>query len=417
MTLTTTLRMHALRLAVVLALGLPALVSGSADLVEQRALAAWPAWPASTAAALAWPGQLDSWINDHFGGRRLLIGWNTRLRYALFREFPTNQMISGRHGRVFLAAHGTTQAPYSALTSACGPGPVFDGMEVAAGFLNTLFGDLTRLGMQPYMIIAPSSALLYHEDLPVWLARRCATSATPVADVLASPLLAPGVRARILYPLAQMRAHKGNDGFFPKTWFHWAGPGLAEVVDWTMAQRGVAPPAAAPLKTVTGEMISDVAHLMGGLRLTSVVTRPDLEIAGGVVGCYGTACFPEFGSAADKLKDVSRFSNPAAPLPRRLLILSDSFGSKIAAWYTRYYRSVEQVAGNDVPRLDAQETRRVRDYLYRAPADTDLLIVYHDGAAIHKAIRRGLTPLVAPVASVAPPAPLPAPSESKPLPR
>ena len=390
-------RQHAAQLAVVAVLAIPAAVAavfGTADLKEQRPLAQWPARPGSAAALLALPSQLDAWINDHLGGRRLLITANTTLRYALFREFPTVQMITGRHGRVFLAAHPNNGPTYSAITGVCGPGPVFDGVAPAAQFLNVLFSELELRGMQPTMLIAPSAPVLHFEDLPVWLSQRCAASHTPVADVLASPLLTQHVRERILYPLQQMRELKGGDAFYPKSWFHWAGPGLSQIVDWTMTQRsGAPPPAAPPLTMVTGEMISDVSHLMGGLRLASVVTRPDFP-ASNVSSCYGTDCFAEFGSAEDKLKDVSRFGNPAAPVRRRLLILSDSFGSKIAGWYARYYTSVEQVAGNDVPRLNRLETERVRDFLLRAPAETDVLIIYHDGGAIHKAIRQGMAPLI-----------------------
>ncbi len=392
----TWLRAHAAHLAVVGALALPAYVAGTAPTSENRNLAPLPAPPGDLAGALALPARLDAWINDHFGWRDQLIGYNTRLRYALFREFPTVQMVSGRHGRVFLAAHLTTLAPYSAITNVCGPGPVLDGVAVPARHFNVLLGDLRALGFRPLLLIAPSAPLVEYQDLPVWLSRRCATTRTPVADVLDSALLTSQTRAAILYPLAQMRALAANDALFPKTWFHWSGPGLAGVVDLSMARLSGQPvPAAPPLPTHSEEMASDVSHLFNGVRLTSIVTTPDYAAAG-IAACFGTGCFPELGSAAAKLKDVSRVRNPHAPLKRRLLILSDSFGSHISGWYARYYSQVDQVSGNDVPQLDAAEVKRVRAVLLRDPGDTDLLVLYHDGAAIAKAIRRGLGPLHAP---------------------
>ncbi len=387
------LRAHAAHLLVVAGFGLPALLAGTGGTSENRELAPAPVF--SRAALLAYPQQLDAWINDHFGWRAELIALNTRLRYRLLREFPTAQVIAGRHGRLYMAAHRTSDPPYSAITNVCGPGPVYDGVEVAAGFFGKLFGNLRARGFAPYMLIVPSAPVVEFQDLPVWLTRRCAGERTPVADVLDSPLLDGATRARIGYPLREMRAWRGNDGLYPKHWFHWAGRGLGQVVDLSMADlHGSAPPAAPPLPTRTDETVSDISHLFNGVRITGTVMTPDFPAAG-ISACFGTGCFPEFGAgAADKLKDVSRMRNPNAPIKRRLLILSDSFGAKISGWYARYYTDVEQAAGNDMPRLNAAEAARVREVLLRAPGDTDLLILYHDGAAIHKAIRRGLQPML-----------------------
>ncbi len=387
------LRSHAAHLLVVAGFGAPALLAGTAGIAENRVLAPVPEF--SQAGLMGYPRLLDAWIDDHFGWRAELIALNTRLRYRFLREFPTVQVIAGRHGRLYMAAHNTKDAPYAAITNVCGPGPVYDGVAVAAGFIDRLFGTLRARGFAPYMLIVPSAPVVEFQDLPVWLTRRCAGERTPVADVLDSPLLDGATRARVRYPLREMRAWRGNNALYPRHWFHWSGTGLAQVVELSMpGLYGSAPPPAPPLPSRTDESISDISHLFNGIRLSGPVTTPDLAAAG-IAACYGTACFPEFGaSAADKLKDVSRMRNPAAPIRRRLLILSDSFGAKISGWYARYYAEVEQVAGNDLPRLDAAEAARVREVLLRAPGDTDLLILYHDGAAIHKAIRRGLQPLL-----------------------
>lgn len=387
------LRTHAAKALAVGLFALPALMVGNGGGNENRTLADLPALEWKRAALLAYPGQLDQWINDHFGWRRELIALHTHLRYALLREFPTVQAISGRHGRIFLAAHNTSHPPYSAITNVCGPGPVYDGVTVAASYLNRFFGDLRSLGFDPRMLVVPSSPVVEHQDLPPWLARRCATEATPVADVLASPLIAPGVRAQIRYPLAEMRMWKEDEALYPKTWFHWAGSGLAKVVDYTMpalAPEGV--PNAAPLPTRADVVPSDISHLLGGIRFSSPVVVPDFAKAG-INACYGASCYPEFGEAGALMPDVSRMANPNAPRKRRLLILSDSFGSKISAWYARYYQTVEQVCGNDIPRLNGPQLAQVRQWILRAPQDTDVLILYHDGSAIHKAIRRGMTPI------------------------
>ncbi|MFP5393475.1 MAG: hypothetical protein ACLGI6_18320 [Gammaproteobacteria bacterium] len=391
------MRAHGAKVLVVAGFGIPAFISATGTLSgnggENRTMAALPPLTMNVGSVLAYPAQLDSWINDHFGGRGGLIKLNNRVRYYLLREFSTVQMISGRNGRVFLAAHGANQPPYAAILDACGPGPQREGQALSARYLNTLIGDYRQMGFKPVMMIVPSAPVVEHQDLPAWIGRRCATDNTPVRNLIDSPLVEPAVRASILYPLAEMRYFKQDTALFPKRWFHWSGPGLARVVDLTMPRLvGPSVPNVPALPTQTAVTESDVGHLFGGVHLRGPVTTPDFAAAG-INACYGVGCYPEFGSAADKLIDVSRFTNPKAPIARRLLILSDSFGSKIAGWYARYYQRIEHVAGNDIPRLDQPELDRVRAYLLRAPQDTDLLILYHDGGAINKAIRNGMRPL------------------------
>jgi len=116
--------------------------------------------------------------------------------------------------------------------------------------------------------------------------------------------------------------------------------------------------------------------------------EPDFEAAH-IKACYGSACFPEFAPYQQYLNDVSRFSNPAAP-DRRLLIVSDSFGSKVSGWYTRHYRTVEQIATNAFEQLSDAQIESLKAVLLRDPQHTDILFVYHDGGAVYNAMKAGI---------------------------
>ncbi|MRW89175.1 hypothetical protein GJ699_04185 [Duganella sp. FT80W] len=387
------LRGNVVKLGLLAVLSVPmlaALRGGAGNNDEHRHLAPPPSLPTSWQAFLQLPTQTDDWINDHFGMRDRLLKANNRLRFALFHEFPTIQMAAGRHGRVFLAAHSVTAPPYSAITNVCGGKP--PPAPETAEYFSTMVADFERMGMHPAVLIVPSAAAVYSGDTPNWLQPRCGADDTAVATVLADPALSPLARQRIFYPLQQMRALAGNDAVFPKTWFHWSGPALDEIARLTVAHLwGRAPAQQAPWPVKMNWKDSDVSHLFPGVKLSSLIAEPDFEAAH-VQACYGPNCFPEFAGIANYaqvLDDVSRFTNPAAP-ERRLLIVSDSFGSKSSGWFARYYRTVEQMATHSINDMSQADVDTLKQVLLRDPEHTDILFLYHDGAAVYNTLRQGI---------------------------
>lgn len=355
---------------------------------ENRYLAPPPPLPLSWQQFLATPAKVDAWINDHFGMRADLVEFNNRLRFRLFREFPTIQMAAGRNGRVFMAAHTTTSPLYLAMTAVCGGGNA-TASPGTVEYFNALFGDFERAGLHPRLMIVPSAPAVHSADVPKWLARRCAGEDTAVAKVLNDQALQQQAREHIFYPLKEARVLAGNEDMYPKTWFHWAGPALGEMAKLSVQHFwGLPAELPAPLPTTSKWSLSDVNYLFPGVELTSLIVQPDFGAAG-IQACYGPACYPEFQGYKAGLPDVSRFSNPAAPA-RRLLILSDSFGSKISGWYARHYRTVEQVATNGIDQMSDADVADMKRVLFRDPANTDILFLYHDGGAVYNTLRFGL---------------------------
>ncbi|GGY07984.1 hypothetical protein GJV26_18615 [Massilia dura] len=387
------LRGNAVKLGLLAVLFVPMLASvrgGAGNNDEHRHLAPAPSLPTSWEDFLQLPTRTDAWINDHFGMRGALVKANNQVRFKAFREFPTIQMAAGRHGRVFLAAHGTTAPPFSAITNVCGgrPSPA----PGTAEYFTSMMADFERMGMHPAVLIVPSAAVLHSSDTPKWLEPRCAATDTAVDTVLRDPALSPMARERIFYPLQQMRAMAGDDAIYPKTWFHWSGPGLGEVARLTVARFwGRAPAHQQPWPVKSTWMNSDVNHLFPGVHLASYVAEPDFATAN-VQACFGSACFPEFAgfpNYARVMDDVSRFTNPAAP-DRRLLIMSDSFGSKSSGWFSRYYRTVEQMATHSINDLSQPDMETLKQVLLRDPQKTDILFLYHDGSAVYNMLRQGV---------------------------
>lgn len=387
--LPNTLRRHAAKIALVALLSLPALMGLSGKdrgLGENRHLAALPAMPHDWPALLALPAGLDAWINDHFGFRHKLLNWHNRLRFRVFGEFPSVQMTSGRHGRVFLTSHNVSSPPFSAVTAVCTGGQFKPG---TTAYINRLFRDFHAMGLQPRLLIVPSAPVVHYEDLPSWLVARCASAdTTPFAEVLKGNELDPAVRRVTLYPLKEMRQIKQHAMLFPQNWFHWNGAGVDQVAQLTLPMWDLkrAPPAPLPPTTRLGA--SDVANLFDGITLLRPIEEADFAAAN-VSQCYGGRCFPEFEEYAGTLFDISRFHNDKAQ-KRRLVMLTDSYGSKMSGWYARYYSDVEQVATNNISQLSTDQITRMKNFLFRDRENTDLLLLYHDGGASTGTLQYGL---------------------------
>jgi hypothetical protein len=368
---------HAAKILIVALLALPAVfgvVHRDESPIENRMPAVFPAWPASWSAALEYPFKLDLWINDHFGFRRQLVKLNNWIRYRFFHQFPTHQVIAGRNGRIFLAAHATSHLPYSAILLSCGA--QFHDAGLIAGQLNNFANGYGRLGLDPKIVIAPSAPAAYPEDLPAWLTTQCTLAAAPIPRVLAAENLMPEARAKVYFPLERMRSLEPNVHAIPKTWFHWAGAGPRVVAEdtvrrfWGFAQRQ-------PPLVIHPEMRdSDISHLFEGVRLQSEIEVADYA-ASGIEACDGPQCFPELGTIAGKLGDVSRYRNPAAP-GRRLVLFSDSYGHYIAGDFAPYFREVVHLSTNTFGLLNSAELAMLRQTFLHPEFGQELLFVYHD---------------------------------------
>jgi hypothetical protein len=373
---------HSAKIILISLLAAPAILSFSGKeqaATENRKLAAFPAKPRSWDAALKYPAQLDVWINDHFGFRNALVKLNNKVRYALFDQFPTAQVIAGKDGRIFLSTHEAHYAPYAAINITCGY--QFNEYDKIALQLNQLHAAFRKSGIDVKLLIAPSSPIVYAEELPDWLATRCMSSIHPFDEITKANRLEPSVRSAIYYPLEEMRAMKPHAMALPKTWFHWAGEG-AQLVAQRSAEHfwNVKADDTKPLVTRVERLPSDLSHLFPGVKLASPVTTIDFA-ASGVEECSGGHCFPEAQDIMDKLGDVSRYRNEKAPRGK-LILVTDSFGRYIAGWYSRYYRDVMHISTNAVDRLSEAEMTRLRQLLLEQGRVGDVLFLYHDAGVL-----------------------------------
>jgi hypothetical protein len=381
---------NAAKILIVSTLAVPlaaTLLSGSTQSEEQRALAPAPPKPVDWKSLLAWPSAADAWVNDHFGGRARMVALYARLRHDVFGRFPTNQVMLGREGRVFLAAHNKA-TPYNAISLSCG----WD-FHNEAGLVAEFdwFARLFRArGVDARLLIVPSAPIVYSEQLQPWQAERCQPGAAPATRVLSAPGLEPAVRERIYFPLAEMRAIRTHARVIPLTFFHWSGQGAQAVAALTEEHfwhRGK--DFGAPIPLVAQRRPSDIQWLFPGIEHDSIADEPDFSHTT-ITPCFGPACFPELKPALDKIDVLGRFTNSAPGLAKRLVLVTDSYGLAGAPLFARYYSEVVYMSTNMLARLSPDDVARLRPWLFRPGSGDEVLFLYHDASAYSDRLRDDL---------------------------
>ncbi|MEW6760681.1 MAG: hypothetical protein AB1437_07635 [Pseudomonadota bacterium] len=385
------LRAHAAKLVLTgfLALPMVAAVLWPVDAsIEQRQLAPAPNRPHSLEEVLAWPAQAEAWTNDHFGWRPQMVTSFSRLRFELFDRFPTQQVMAGQEGRLFLVSHNDRKDRYNALV-ACGW--QFNRFERVLADLNRFEQTFRERGIPAKLLVVPSGPVVYSEELQPWAAERCRPENVPMARLLASPRLKPEARALVYHPLAEMRAQRDRIMFFPKNYFHWAGAGAAAVAGMTERHFwGRDESFAPPIPMVAKEQPSEIRFMFPGIERVSMVEDAEFS-ATSITQCHGPDCFPEhLRPMLAKLVVMGRYLNKAPGLGPRLVVIADSFGHVGAPMFSRYHREVLFVSSNMLDRLDEKEREQLRELLFVPGSDDEILFLYHDATLLSNRIKTDL---------------------------
>jgi len=131
---------------------------------EGRRLAPAPRAPATLADWLALPGQIDPYLEDHFGLRYAMIRLHKDLTHSVLLEVNTAAMI-GRDGRMFY--EGNEMVRQSA-------GLVLRDQRVADAvtMVAAMRDALAKRGIRFLVALPPNTSTIYQDDLPLWAQNR-----------------------------------------------------------------------------------------------------------------------------------------------------------------------------------------------------------------------------------------------------
>ncbi|KJV09329.1 hypothetical protein VZ95_12175 [Elstera litoralis] len=335
-------------LLLIAALWLPLAASvwepGAEPLLENRTLAPPPSLPHTWAMALRFPNAADAWARDHFGFRtRLLVAYN-RLRFGLFGEYPSPDLLAGKDGMIFFNFGSAENKRL--VRHLCGLNLDADHVADRVMEVTAFLFQMRALHPQTYLLAIPDKSRVFPEALPDWVQAECARATPPLAKLMASIATVPWLEGASLYPLAALRA--ADPPVYPKSNFHWNLPGARMIADLAAKDLfHMTPTVDLPYRPVPG--FSDLTSFMPGLTRPIAESTPDFAAAG-IRACQNeAACFPEFPEAAGRLGHLSRFQQVSpAPGRPRLLILSDSFGTALAPGFAPYFAEVWHFSMNDL---------------------------------------------------------------------
>lgn len=370
--------------AVTVILVTPAVVQLSvprqSGLSENRRFASWPAAPRSLVEALALPSRINAYIQDHFGLRGTMIATHNRLKYTLFGELPTEQIVEGDDRRLFFVDN---------IETVCGVGVEEADVEKAAQSSARLIEHLREVTPNSLLLIVPTAPAVYPEDLPGWLKRQCAQAEPTVPRVAAR--LPDAAKAAWIYPLREALRLKQVMNVYPRTYFHWLGAAPRRIVEGIAEQRlGLAKRVDVP--AVVKLVASDLVPFLAGLRFTSHAAIPEWRRAG-ITACTGPKCFPELGEIAELLSDVSRYRTQGTT-GKKLLVLSDSFGLNAAGYFSEYVGEVRHFSMNSLTRLSPDQVERFKRFAVADYAPDFVVAIFQEGGILigPEQLNQGLWP-------------------------
>ena len=339
---------------------------------DNRAMAQAPERPRDWAQAVAWPRRVDAYLQDNFGFRREMVRANTVFWWSTLGESTSPSIVPGRNGRIFHSFNDTSKREYRELLMQCGALSTPEWLDAAAASLGAALDRLAARLPDAALMLVPTSMTVYPEDYPAWMSAACAGRRPPPLELL--DRLDQAQRARIVYPVAQATAQRGDETLIPPHNFHWDGLG-ASVLIRHVAEEAYGLPRRVTMPFKEGEFASDLAGMIPGLGLSNRVLRPEVW-ATGVSPCIGAACFKEFHDPGGRYWSmVWRLRREGGDPASRLLVLADSFGPGAGQAFIEHFDDVVILNINDFGQMTREELRALWTQLFQdwRPARTQFV--------------------------------------------
>jgi len=156
---------------------------------EGRKLAPVPDPPGSLAGLADLPGQVDAYLNDHFGLRHAMIKLHRDLSHPVVMKVNTAAMV-GRDGRMFYEGNDMVRQSAGLMLRD-------KRLADAADLVAEMRDALAKRGARLLVTIPPNSSTVYQDELPLWAQ---AQGRKTEYDLFLEDLAARGVKTIDLRP-------------------------------------------------------------------------------------------------------------------------------------------------------------------------------------------------------------------------
>lgn len=178
---------------------------------ENRAMAPYPKLHHGWHGLQEYVAGLEAYFNDHFGCRRCLVNWHNKMRWFLFNDKNTRNVLIGKDGWLFttgaqMVEHYDGQLQFTP-----------EQLQDWQALLEKRRDWLARRGIAYVFVVAPDKHTIYPEELPSWLKKiRPQTKLDQFFAYMRANSTVPVLDVRDV-----VRDAKTNDPVYLKTDTHW----------------------------------------------------------------------------------------------------------------------------------------------------------------------------------------------------
>jgi len=282
---------------------------------ENRKSVSLPSLPKSYQEIQNAKSQLESYLNDNFGFRDLLIQLANQIKLSIYKETTSKRVTIGRNSFLYMNSHKES-TQNAMIRNVCNIDKPLEPNAVVTGFTD-YFRYFDTLKLSASVAIIPTKSRVYPENLPDLERHWCQNLKTTWIDELLSDLN----NTRIIYPINEFIEWKSIFPVYLPHRFHWEGQAPYEfsklLLDrWEMDI--INSPAVEHIIVP-----SDLANHLSGLHFedsTKTYTYTAKENT-----CKSSQCISNFKSYY--ANGVAYTGQIESTHKKTLLMLSDSFGA------------------------------------------------------------------------------------------
>ena len=343
--------------AIVLLVGLllliPSVMALTSDEKElsikhSRALEEFPSYSMLQDAPVSFFDDFRSWYADRvgFGTDASLV--YRKLSYYAFRDSGAPNALVGKNSSVFLTAHNAQDASdLGSIKASCPAKSTWPKRQKRMiSDWQTIKNKFNAAGIKVSLLVFPSKKTLYPELLPYQipsdLVERCATfreSYNPLK------VLQEEFPDSVFDAYETLAENKDTPNFYPLENFHPEGESVVRAVDDFISFVGYKSEYESLRSTefVPSTATADMAKIFGFIRIVDVNVPVNFDL--------GT--IPEdpdfkkrFLEKAGETSVIRRYVNEDAPIQKRVLLITNSFGTRPAPFFSKYFSDVEFIQTN-----------------------------------------------------------------------
>lgn len=326
-------------------------------------------WPASVSIGPDYFKAAGQWLADRANPIMAASLLQKEILFHVLHTAPRPRVSLGLEGHVFVNGHGD-----ASLNNIIGPQCLAAQQPGIIALLeqrlNNIQGFARHLGMTQRTVIFPTTPALYADFLPPSIPRSLRDACKSVLEH-GSPLSGLA-RLGVTYPFAEMKALRGDPGFYPIADFHPDGYSLKIARDAYLRDEGITLNIHETLKPTTG--LSEIL-LDYGIRKS----YPRYEVIDSTVARNAgadNALARELKGFFSNPPQLGVFSNSDPRVSKSAIVLSDSFGRLASPVFAAAFRRLVWInlSGIHYDNLAAMLERLARDQKSDA-----MILMVHEG--------------------------------------